>query len=69
MKALEDIFQDYFACPTPFDYQNGGELTEEGIVAYTRLLSLLEDLDTLGVGVEMGRVADRIDEIIDGTQY
>lgn len=67
MKSLEDIFVDYFDCPAPFD--NNGELTEQGVLAYTKLLSLIQDLQSLGVVTETERTEDRIDEIIDGAVY
>lgn len=67
MKLLEEVFTDYFDCPAPFD--NNGELTEQGVLAYTKLLSLIQDLQSLGIVTETERTEDRIDEIIDGAVY
>ena len=67
MKSLEEVFTDYFVCPAPFD--NNGELTEQGVLAYTKLLSLIQDLQSLGIVTETERTEDRIDEIIDGAVY
>ena len=61
------MFTDYFDCPAPFD--NNGELTEQGVLAYTKLLSLIQDLQSLGIVTETERTEDRIDEIIDGAVY
>ena len=67
MKSLEEVFTDYFDYPAPFD--NNGELTEQGVLAYTKLLSLIQDLQSLGIVTETERTEDRIDEIIDGAVY
>ncbi|MCR5154852.1 MAG: hypothetical protein K6B75_08415 [Lachnospiraceae bacterium] len=61
MKTLEEIFQIHFGCKKPFD--KDGDLTVSGLKAYSKLLVLLDDLNSVGI-VENNNYHDVIDEIL-----
>lgn len=67
MKTLEEIFSEYFNCPTTFRLD--GELTDEGIKAYSKMTSLIGDLTDIGILPKSARFEDRVDEIISGGNY
>lgn len=63
MKTIEEILQQYFNCPTPFN--EFGDMTEEGWAAYHKLDQLLFDIDIL-CGEHFHQIYSReLDEIID----
>ena len=61
--TLEEILQEYFGCKRPFD--KGGRLTKHGDIAVQRLISLLHDLNAIGVINGSWNAEKRIDDIID----
>lgn len=61
--TLERILQDYFGCKYPFD--KDGRLTKHGDLAVQRLISLLHDLNAIGVINGSWNAEKRIDDIID----
>ena len=60
---LEQILQEYFGCKRPFD--KDGRLTKHGCLAVQRLISLLHDLNAIGVINGSWNAENRIDDIID----
>lgn len=61
--TLEEILREYFGCKRPFD--KGGRLTKHGDLAVRRLISLLHDLNAIGVINGSWNAKKRIDDIID----
>lgn len=61
--TLEEILREYFGCKRPFD--KGGRLTKHGDFAVQRLISLLHDLNAIGVINGSWNAEKRIDDIID----
>lgn len=61
--ALEQILQDYFGCKRPFD--KDGKLTKHGNLAVKRLISLLHNLNDIGVINGSWNAQKKIDDIID----
>lgn len=61
--TLKQILQRYFGCKRPFD--KDGKLTKHGDIAVQRLISLLHDLNAIGVINGSWNAEKKIDEIID----
>lgn len=60
---LKQILQEYFGCKRPFD--KDGKLTKHGDIAVQRLISLLHDLNAIGIINGSWNAEKRIDDIID----
>ena len=61
MTTLEEIYQKYFGCDVPFNKH--GRLTKSGAEAQKKLLSLLQDLETIKVIGDARLSIVEIDEI------
>ena len=78
---LEQILQKYFDCSQPFlPYKkivgrwSDGEpvyayCTIQGNNAYNKLISLLYDLQSIGVGLDANAVIEVLDSIVSGQEY
>ena len=61
MVTLEEFYQKHFDCPVPF--RKSGRLTKTGAVAHERLVSLLNDLESLCSGFDARIAICQIDKI------
>lgn len=61
MVTLEEIYQKYFGCDVPFE--KTGRLTKSGSIAHEKLLSLIKDLESLGVYADGRLTICQLDEI------
>lgn len=61
--TLEEILREYFGCKLPFG--KDGRLTKHGDISVQRLISLLHDLNAIGVINGSWNAEKRIDDIID----
>lgn len=81
MKSLEEILGEYFNCEKPFLEEpiktddNYEYFTDPGSRAYGKLVSLLYDLEELGVikGIplieDVQSIIEALDEIVSGKEY
>lgn len=60
MVTLEEIYQKYFGCDVPFG--KTGRLTKSGSIAHEKLLSLIKDLESLGVYADGRLTICQLDE-------
>lgn len=81
LRSLHDILKHCFGCEEPFlkkrelDYveSDGTEhyncMTESGIEAYNKLISLLYGLENMGVIDYANDIIGSLDSIVDGNDY
>lgn len=61
--TLEQILQEYFGCNRPFNRE--GKLTKHGDIAVQRLISLLHELNAIGIINGSWNAEKRINDIIE----
>jgi len=78
--TVEEILQKHFGCKKPFlkkpkpytDDECGTRheyMTRHGSRSYSKLVELIYDLETLGVGIDANHIIETLDNIVSGKEY